>query len=305
MKTAAILIVVVGGLSLHAVSQSEPHTGSSTAYCPTGKVWVYTAKGRYCADPANISVPPPALAPDPGRICPATGCAGPPFSSDRSLSEPQTKIEESGLSSLPNIADLERAAASLRLTVVKCEADARAYSDSPSAGLISSISDARVHELNTEAFACMKLGGRAGVRYGYLLKTVVDAAYTAHSLMTTQQGLQNDKLAFAQAADKDIHRLLDRSNDVVGKYNDLVARYNSLLSSSQAVEQYAEQLRSNNSQLLAVASAALGEASVSRYSQPETVTMPSTVYVRQSPLYCSSTIQPTVFGQTFMYTHCY
>jgi hypothetical protein len=216
----------------------------------------------------------------------------------------ETEQNQQRLTALPKIADLELAAKSVKVSVAKCEADSRAYSDSPTAELISSITDARLHELNTEAFACMKLGG-VGVRYGYLLKTVVDAAYTAHSLITTQQNLQSDKLAFVQVADKEVHRLLDQYNDVVGKYNDLVVRYNSLLSSSQAVERYAEQLRRNNSQLITIAAAAIGEASVSRYSQTETVTMPSTVYVRQAPLSCSTTTQPTIFGQTFTYTHCY
>lgn len=150
MRAAAILIAVVGGLSLQALSQPEPATDSTT-YCPTGKVWVYTAKGRYCAD---------------GKIL------NPPTISGEQSAEQHTKTEEPLLSSLPNITELERGAASLRVTLAKCDADAGAYSDSPSAELISSISDSRIHELNTEAFACMKLGG-AGVRHGYLLKTVV------------------------------------------------------------------------------------------------------------------------------------
>jgi hypothetical protein len=210
------------------------------------------------------------------------------------------------LTSLPKIADLEVAAKSVKVTLANCEADSRAYSDSPTAALITSIMDTRLHELNTEAFACMKLGG-TGVRYGYLLKTVVDAAYSVHGLMAAQQNAQKDKAGFAQVADKEVHRLLDQYNDVVGKYNDLVSHYNSLLSSSQAVERYADQLRRNNAQLVSIAAAALGEASISRYSQPQTVTMPSTVYVRQSPLSCTTQSVPAAVPglSSWSYTHCY
>jgi hypothetical protein len=225
-------------------------------------------------------------------------------SSQAGLQEPDQNQNQ--LTALPKIGDLELAARSAKLTVVSCEADARAYSDSPTAELISSITDARLHELNTEAFACMMLGG-TGVRYGYLLKTVVDAAYAVHSVMTTQENLQAEKHAFAQVADKEVHRLLDQYNDVVGKYNDLVARYNSLLSSSQAVERYAEQLRWNNNQLLVVAATALGEASVARYSQPQTVTMPSAMYVRQSPLSCTTQNMPAAVPglSSWSYTNCH
>jgi len=273
----AILITVVG-LATLTVAQSAPKQ-DSTSDCPVGKYWVYTAQGRTCADGKDLNLPPES---------------------------PQTKTEDSKLSPLPNIGELEKAAATLRITPAKCEADARAYSDSPTAELISSISDVRVHELNVEALACMKSGGTT-VRYGYLLKTVVDAAYTAHTLVVTRQGDKKDKAAFAQVADKEVHRLLDQYNELVGKYNDLVGRYNSLLGSTQAVEVYAEQLRRNNDQLLTLAALSVGASSVSRYSMPQQMTMPSTIYLRQSPLSCTTQNMPAAVPglPSWSYTHCY
>ena len=134
-----------------------------------------------------------------------------------------------------------------------------------------------------------------------------DAAYTAHSLVGVQQTNQKDKVALAQVADKEVHRLLGEYNEVVGKYNGLVARYNALLVSSRAVESYANQLRQNNAQLLSIAADAVGAASISQYSQPQTVTMPSTIYVQQTPLSCTTQNLPApVPGlPSWSYTNCY
>jgi hypothetical protein len=181
--------------------------------------------------------------------------------------------------------------------------------------MISSISDARLHELNTEAFACMKLGDSA-VQYGCQLKTLVDAAYTAHALMTQGKDEKDDANVLMTAvqnkgkedykiASDVVAKVIDDHNALVGRYNELVVKYNSLLTSTQAVEDNADQLRRTNNHLLTAAAAVIGAAALSQYSQPAAVTMPSTIYVRHSPLSCNAETQPTIFGQTLTYMHCY
>jgi hypothetical protein len=222
---------------------------------------------------------------------------------------PQT---EEQLSPLPPISELKLATKTAHATLTKCRADAEAYTDSPSAAMISSISDSRVHELNMEAFVCMKLGG-AAVQYGYQLKTVVDGAYIAHALMKQGRQDSNTLMAAVQNKGKEdytrasdvVAKLIDDHNAFVGKYNELVVKYNSLLTSTEAVETYADQLRQTNNQLFRVAAAVIGAAALSQYSQPTPVTMPSTIYVRHSPLNCNAETQPTILGQTFTYLHCY
>jgi len=199
------------------------------------------------------------------------------------------------LTALPDVEDLEKAAGALQMSLEKCEATVDAYFGALTEAMLASISDDRVHELNTQAFACMQLGG-PGVAYGYELKTVVDAVYGEHiaSEAITRQAADDIKVNSAM-----LGKIVDQNNTIVSQYGDLVAKYNTLLSVAQAFSAYADQLRHANDQMYAIAAQALLAAG---YSQPTVVAprIPSVVTVRQAPLHCTA----QRIG-TFTYTNCF
>ena len=205
------------------------------------------------------------------------------------------------LTPFPTIDELEQGAKSLHVTIEK-EASASAYAIKPTKELVTSLSDEKLHDLNLQAFVCMKLGA-SGVRYGYQLKSVVDLAVAAQVLTTSVQNQQEES---AKAADDLLTKVVDHNNALVDKYNDLAARYNALLSNAQVTANYAAQLERINNQMYALAAQALGTA---WYSRPATVppTAPNTPYVRQPPPHCMTQTMPAAVPglASFAYTNCF
>ncbi len=159
-----------------------------------------------------------------------------------------TKGEEQ-LSPLPNVADLERTAKFMHITVEKCKMTAQAYADSPTPELVASIPDLVLHGLNAQAFACMRLGG-LGARYGYAIKTTVDVAYAVHAMKTAtdtfkiaEEQKQKDAMADTLKIVSDIASdSKKREQGYVFLYNDLVWRFNKLLDAFDKTHDIAEQL---------------------------------------------------------------
>ncbi len=204
---------------------------------------------------------------------------------------------ESQLSPLPKVEDLEQAAKMVHVTVAKCEATASAFGSSATPELITSITDDRLHELNLLAFACMRLGG-TGVRFGYTLKTVVDAAFAGNAITTA---LANQHRDTVKVASDMLEKVVSHNNELVNRYNELVEKYNSLLTKTKATVAYALQLQRTSDQMYAIAVQALNEAGYSRPSIVVPVTVERTaVYVQQSPLNCTA----QRIGN-FTYTNCF
>lgn len=199
------------------------------------------------------------------------------------------------LTALPKAEDLETSAKTLHMSFEKCEATWEAYSGGLTSEMILSISDARIHELNIMAFACMQLGGK-GVLYGYELKTLIDSAYAMHGITDSLQKQEADTVRVAGGM---LEKVVAHNNTLVEKYNDLVERYNSLLNNAKATVAYAVQLERINNQINAIAAQAFSAAG---YSSPTVVvpSEPSNIYVQQSPLHCTS----QRIG-SFTYTDCF
>jgi hypothetical protein len=167
--------------------------------------------------------------------------------------EPAPPNAQVHLSPLPSLDELQQAAKGMPMTLSKCEATAEAFAETPTAEVIKSLSDERVHQLNVQAFACMRLGGQA-VRYGYALKTSVDVAYWIHGI---DDSLQRQHEATVHVTTDMLNEIIKQNNGVVDKYNDLVDKYNSLLSSSRSLAWYAHDLQKTNERMYVIARNAL------------------------------------------------